>query len=75
MGTLRAYYFGYTIDSADATYTEIPTRPCTLSDFDGNERFEKANENDVPMIEEAMQNLKCIDQELSIFGDYNTASS
>ena len=75
LGTLRAYYFSYRNDSAVASYEEISTRTCKMSDFDGSGPLEKASEEDLLMIEEALQNLKCIDQELSMFGDYNTASS
>jgi hypothetical protein len=60
--------------------TEVPTRNCTTSDFGinvtkTNDGFAMPFEDDFTIYSRIMYSMRCIDEPLSILGDWDTATS
>ena len=76
-GTISAHYEWWTPE--DNAEVPIRSRPCTPKDFglepNENQRFFNVAEQKKPEFLRLMHRLQCIDESLSIYGDWNTATA
>ena len=77
IGTVEFYIKSWGNDSAPLKFDKLKTRPCSVSDFQGEEGA-SSESMFYPMhfksktFKKYIPDLKCVDEDIEIYGDFNT---